>query len=227
MTAFILIAIALTAGAAALVVMPLIRNQARVVPPRAPGAEIETPPRALGAAITTGAVIAVAAAALYVTLSNWSWRTPAPPTSPEGMVAQLARRMERNPEDLNGWLMLGRSYTVLEQFPLAARAYQRADRLAGGKNVDAMIGLAESLALGDEKQLDGRAGRLIENAVALDPKSGKALYYGAALALRRGELALARQRFASLLALDPPANVRPLLEEQIAAIDRRLAPLPQ
>ena len=226
MTAFILIAIALTAGAAALVVIPLVRNQARVVPPRAPGAEIETPPRALGAAITTGAVIAAGAAALYVTLSDWSWRTPAPPMSPEGMVAQLARRMERNPEDLNGWLMLGRSYTVLEQFPLAARAYQRADRLAGGKNVDAMIGLAEALALGDEKQLDGRAGRLIENAVALDPKSGKALYYGAALALRRGELALARQRFASLLALDPPANVRPLLESQIAAIDRQLAQLP-
>jgi cytochrome c-type biogenesis protein CcmH len=215
MTAFILIAIALTACAAALVVIPLTRIRAD-----------DTPPRAPGVAIITGAVIAIGAAALYMTLSNWSWRAPVPPTTPEGMVAQLARRMERNPEDLNGWLMLGRSYTVLEQFSLAARAYQRADRLAGGKNVDAMIGLAEALALGDEKQLDGRAGRLIENAVALDPKSGKALYYGAALALRRGELALARQRFASLLVLDPPAKVKPLLEAQIAAIDRELAPLP-
>src|SRR5829696_4289552 len=135
MTAFILIAIALTACAAALVVIPLIRTQPRVAPPRTPDVEIETPPRAPGVAIITGAVIAIGAAALYVTLSNWSWRAPVPPTTPEGMVAQLARRMERNPEDLNGWLMLGRSYTVLEQFSLAARAYQRADRLARGKNV--------------------------------------------------------------------------------------------
>src|SRR5215212_7105538 len=100
MTAFILIAIALTACAAALVVIPLTRTRADEMPPRAPGV-----------AIVTGAVIAIGAAALYVTLSNWSWRAPVAPTTPEGMVAQLARRMERNPEDLNGWLMLGRSYT--------------------------------------------------------------------------------------------------------------------
>src|SRR5688572_14005242 len=56
-------------------------------------------------------------------------------------------------------------------------------------------------------------------------KSGAALFYGAAVALRRGDLPLARQRFAGLLELDPPpsADVRPIIEQQIAAIDERLA----
>ena len=210
MTEFILLAIALTACATALVVSPLVRRVAT-------GA-----PRAWAAAIVTSATIAAGAACLYVIFSNWSWRPPAPPTTPERMVAQLARRMERNPEDFNGWMMLGRSYTVLEQFPLAVRAYQRADRLAGGKSPDAMIGLAEALVLDDATQLAGRGGRLIEKAIALDPKSPKALYYGAAAALRRGDLALARRRFVSLLALDPPANVKPILQAQIDAIDREL-----
>jgi cytochrome c-type biogenesis protein CcmH len=168
-------------------------------------------------------VLIFGAAALYVAWSNWSWRAPDTSGTPQGMVSSLARRLEQNPNDLEGWIMLGRSYSVLEQYELAERAYQRADRLAGGKNADALVGMAEALALRDEKELDGRAGQYIERALQLDPKSGKAQFYGAAAALRRGELPLARERFTNLLALDPPANVKPILEQQIAAIDARLA----
>jgi len=119
--------------------------------------------------------------------------------------------------------MLGNSYVVLQQLPLAVRAYERADRLAGGQSAEALIGLAEALVLGDPAELDGRAGRLIERAVTMDPNSGKALFYGAAAALRHGALPLARERFTRLLALNPPAKVRPILEQQIAQIDRQLA----
>jgi cytochrome c-type biogenesis protein CcmH len=119
--------------------------------------------------------------------------------------------------------MLGRSYTVLQQYPLAVRAFQRADRLAGGRNADALIGQAEALALSDETELDRRAGRLVEQALALDPQSGKALFFGAAAALRRGELPVARERFAKLLSLNPPESIKPLLQKQIEAIDQRMA----
>jgi cytochrome c-type biogenesis protein CcmH len=139
------------------------------------------------------------------------------------MVARLARKLERDPNDVNGWLMLGRSYVVLEQFPLALRAFERADRLAGGKNAEALVGEAEALTMSDEKELDGRAGRIIERALALDPNSGKALFFGAAAAVRRGQLALGKERFQKLLSLNPPEQIRPILEQQIASIDQRLA----
>jgi cytochrome c-type biogenesis protein CcmH len=213
MITFVILAAALTVAGVALVAVPLLRTPSGISP--APWA----------AMLATG-VLVVGSGVLYVSWSTWSWHAASADDGPQTMVANLARKLERDPQDLNGWLMLGRSYTVLEQYPLAARAFQRADRLAGGKSVDALIGHAEALALGDETELDRRAGRLVEQALVLDPNSGKALFFGAAAALRRGELTLARDRFAKLLALNPPANVKPLLQQQIAAIDRKLAGSP-
>jgi cytochrome c-type biogenesis protein CcmH len=210
MSVFILLAVVLAIAAVLLIAVPLAKA----------GADTKPAPRAaLGAAL----VIVLGSAGCYVTWSNWNW-SPAPDGNlPQNMVARLSRQLERNPDDLQGWLMLGRSYVVLQQLPLAVRAFERADRLADGRNVDALVGLAEALALGDPAELDGRAGQLIERAIVLDPNSGKALFYGAAAALRHGALPLARERFKHLLALDPPAKVRPILEQEIASIDHELA----
>jgi cytochrome c-type biogenesis protein CcmH len=209
MIAFVLLAASLTVAGVAAVAIPLLRRSAA---PSAPWA-------ALGAT----AVLVIGPAALYVTWSNWPWRPAAAATTPQSMVARLARELEENPGNLEGWLMLGRSYIALQEYPLALRAFERADRLSDGKDAEALTGEAETLALTDESELDGRAGRLIERALVLAPDSGKALFFGAAVAQRRGELPLARTRFAKLLAMDPPANVRPIIEQQITAIDARLA----
>jgi cytochrome c-type biogenesis protein CcmH len=213
MTAFILLAAVLTLATVLLIAVPLIRG--------APAGE----PPASWAAIAATFIIVVGAGCAYLLSSNWNWKA-VEGNQPQDMVARLARRLEHNPNDLQGWLMLGQSYSVLQQFPLAIRAYERANALAGGKNADALIGLAEALTLADPGQLDGRAGRLIEEAIALAPDSGKALFYGAAAALRRGELPLARERFVRLLALNPPANVRPILQQEIDQIDKTLAGAP-
>jgi cytochrome c-type biogenesis protein CcmH len=210
MLIFMLLAGALTTAAVVLIAVPLIRHGAA------------KPAPASGAAIAAALVIVIGAALCYVLSSNWTWHV-VEGNQPQDMVARLARRLEHNPNDLQGWLMLGQSYEVLQQLPLAVRAYERADRLAGGKNVDALVGIAGALALIDPAELDGRAGRLIEQAIKMQPDSGKALFYGAAAALRRGELPLARERFAHLLTLNPPANVRPILQQEIDAIDKALA----
>jgi cytochrome c-type biogenesis protein CcmH len=211
MITFVLLAAVLTVAGVALVAVPLLRKK-----------PVEYSPAPWAALVAAG-VLAIGSTALYVRWTNWSWQAKAADGSPQTMVAHLARRLEQNPEDLNGWLMLGRSYTVLQQYQLAVRAFQRADRLAGGQNAEALIGQAEALTLGDETELDRRAGRLVEQALALDPESGKALFFGAAAAMRRGELSVARGRFAKLLSLNPPDNIKPLLQKQIEAIDQRLA----
>ncbi len=211
MTAFIVLAVALAAATVAVVAIPLLRRDSERGSP------------ASWSALVASAVIVFGGAVLYATWSTWSWSTPDAALTPQNMVANLARKLERNPNDLEGWMTLGRSYAVLELYPQSARAYQRANELAGGKSVPALVGEAESLAMMDENELDGRAGRMIEQAIALDPKDAKALFYGAAAALRRNDLPLARERFVAILSFDPPANVRPILQEQIAAIDQRLA----
>jgi cytochrome c-type biogenesis protein CcmH len=209
MLTFVVLAAALTVAGVLLVVVPLLR-------PAGAGAAPWT-------AMIAAGVLVIGSAVLYVSWSNWSWRAPPPADSPQRMVAQLARRLESDPNNLDGWLMLGRSYLVLQEFPLAYRAYERADHLSNGGNAEALTGEAEALAMNDRAELDGRAGRLIERALVIAPDSGKALFFGAAVAARRGDLPLARQRFARLLTMNPPDAVRPFLEQQIVAIDKELA----
>ena len=211
MIVFILFAALLAVICVAVVAVPLLRP--------APSRTAAAPWTALAAA----GVLIVGSVALYASWSNWSWSKSPGVASPEGMVERLVHQLNDHPDNLDGWLMLGRSYVALQEYPLAVRAYERADRVAGGRSPDALIGEAEALTLMDDTQLSGQAGQLIERALAIAPTSPQALFFGAAAALRRGELPLARTRFTKLLGLNPPAHIKAILEQEISGIDRQLA----
>jgi cytochrome c-type biogenesis protein CcmH len=212
MLTFVLIAGTLAACAAALLLLPLIKRRA------------DGRPVSAIAAVFVLLLLLLGAAGLYAGFSNYAWvDAPAVAETPAAMTAKLARRLADNPDNLDGWLQLGRSYQVLEQWPLATRAYQRADRLANGQNVEAILGLAESLFAQDQEALRGAAGHLFERALQLDPTSQKALFYSAFAALGRGELPVARERLARMLAQNPPPEIREILEKSIANIDGRAA----
>jgi cytochrome c-type biogenesis protein CcmH len=207
MSTFVIIAVLLGLAAAGFIAVPLLRKSA------------QSGPVAGWAAVVVTLVVLGGSALLYQSFSNWSWAPKADDGSPANMVGRLARRLEKNPDDLDGWLLLGRSYTQLEQFPMAVRAYQRADRLAGSRNVDALTGLAEALIMAKESDLDGRAGRLFEQALVLDPNSTKVLFYSAIAAMERNENAVALERFQRLLVGNPPPEVRQLIEGAIAKLN--------
>jgi len=207
MSGFIAIAGTLTLAALIALLFPLLRKR-------------EGMPEAWRSGGIAAVLIVISAAALYPLWSSFKWSEPEPAAdSPTAMVGRLARRLEKQPNDLDGWLLLGRSYSVIEQFPLAARAYQRADSLADGKNADAAIGLAEALVNSGRSDLSGRAGKLFEQALELDGNSIKALFYSALAASERNELPLAKQRFTRLLDGNPPPEVKRLIEEHIKALD--------
>ncbi len=207
MTNFVLVAIALTLAVVSLVAYPLVFRK-------------DAAPAAGMTALVFAVICAGGAGLLYPVWSKWNWSAPAAaPDSPVAMVGRLARKMEKEPDNLEGWLLLGRSYAVIEQYPSSARAYQRANVLANGKNPDALTGLAEALVLSEQSDLGGRAGRLFEDALALDPSSTKALFYSAIAALERGENPLARERFVKLLSGNPPPEVRRIIEEQVRRLD--------
>jgi cytochrome c-type biogenesis protein CcmH len=210
MIVFIVLAAALAAMCVALIAVPLLR----------PMSQADSAPWTT-AAVTC--LLVIGSAALYPTWSNWSWRKSPGIASPEGMVERLVHQLNDHPDDLAGWLLLGRSYVQLEEYPLAVRAFDRADRVAGGHNAEALIGEANALVLIDDSQLNGQAGQLIERALALEPTSPQALFFGAAAAMRRGDLPRARARFTRLLALNPPADVKAILQQEISGIDRQLA----
>src|SRR4051812_18184522 len=211
--AFILIAGSLAAGTIVLLLLPLLRRRS------------DAQPAAAAAAAAVLCAILLGGSYLYRQFSTFNWQASAPASAdtPAAMTAKLAQRLESQPDDLQGWLMLGRSYLALEQFPLAIRAYQRADRLANGTNAEAIIGVGESLVAENSAQLEGAAGRLFERALQIEPGNAKATFYSAFAALARGDLAKARQRFQQMLALNPPAEVRTIIEARVAAIDAQLS----
>jgi cytochrome c-type biogenesis protein CcmH len=180
-------------------------------------------PSARWTALACAAVLLLGSALLYAKLSIGPSGHPSS-ASPQTMVERLVRHLGRHPGDLDGWMMLGRSYVVLKEYPLALRAYQQADRVAGGKNADALLGEAETLILINGAEFLGHAGRLIERALVLAPHDPQALFFGAAAALHRGDLPLARARFNELLALNPPAPVKTLVEQELSSIDGKHSP---
>ena len=164
-------------------------------------------------------LLSASAVGLYRYSSVWTWPDDVMNADdPTTMVSRLARRLEREPNDVQGWLLLGRSHAALGQYPLAQRAYRRADRLENGQNAEALIGLAESMVLQADGMVDDRSGRIFEQALELEPNSEKALFFSAVAAQRRGDYPLAIERFEKMLTLGPPENIRAILQEQIVRL---------
>ncbi|HEX4242305.1 MAG TPA: hypothetical protein VHZ53_12915 [Steroidobacteraceae bacterium] len=205
MTAFIVTAAIMAAIAGAAVTWPLLRHRAH---------------RAQGALIAV--IVMAAAAGLYPLWSNWDWRAPAAdrPAGPDvaAMVAKLEQHLRDQPNDLKGWLMLGRSYLALERVDDAVHAYGRAHEL-DGNSAEAALGLGEALSLKAGAQITPQAGELFETAVRLEPRNPKALLYAGFAAAVRGDRALARERWETLKSFHPPDAVVRLLDARIAELD--------
>jgi len=210
-TAFVLIAGALVAGAAMLLLLPLLRRRQ------------DGRPAAAITAVIVLFLMSSGGAGLYAFFSNYKWGdAPSVADTPAAMTARKAKELARNPNDLEGWLLLGRSYAVLGQYPLSVRAFQRADRLADGKNIEALFGMGEAMLAQDRDEIGRGAGRLFEKALALDPDNPQAILYAAVAAEARGELPLARERFVRIQQLNLPPDARAEVDQRIAAIDQAL-----
>lgn len=140
-----------------------------------------------------------------------------PPPDVNAMVARLAARMERTPDDLQGWMMLGRSRVQLGEFDAAVDAWRQAYRLAPDDSTVA-ANLGEALVLVDPVALAGEGGELFERALDADPENPKALWYGGLGAERRGDLVLAAERWNRLLTLDPPPELVPVIRNRLEGL---------
>jgi len=179
--------------------------------------------RSRAAALAVAIVLPAAAIVIYLQASNWDWDAPPPApgvTAPDlqRIVDQLRERLANQPEDVEGWKLLGRSATVLGDYPLARDAFGEAYTRTQGRDADAVVGYAESLVLVDEREIDGHAGELFDQALALAPDNPRALWYGGIAAYRRGDMALARERWVELQDHDLPPELRQVLAEQLAEL---------
>ena len=132
------------------------------------------------------------------------------------MVASLAARLQQQPDDVDGWVMLGRSYMTLGNYSEAARAYDRAVQLESAQNAQTLVALGVALVEGNQRQITPRAVSMFENALAIEPNNPEALFWGGISAYQSGNPSLAADRWELLLGTNPPEQVRDVLQERIA-----------
>lgn len=92
----------------------------------------------------------------------------------EANVAALAKRLQSNPSDAQGWAMLARSYNSMEKYGEAAGAYAKATELTPN-NADLWAEYAFASAMAGGKSLQGKPMEFIERALKVDPENAKAL----------------------------------------------------
>jgi cytochrome c-type biogenesis protein CcmH len=109
---------------------------------------------------------------------------------------------------------------VLGDFAISREAFGKAYTLSQGQDVDAIVGYAESLVANDEREIDGHAAELFEQALVMAPDNTRALWYGGIIAFRRGDLALAQQRWIELQNHELPPDLRQVVAERLSEVAR-------
>jgi cytochrome c-type biogenesis protein CcmH len=123
----------------------------------------------------------------------------------EAMVERLALRMEQQPDDVEGWTMLGRSYQVLGRYPDAAKAFARAAARAPD-DPQLLADLADALAMSAGQSMQGEPEKLVQRALKIDPNNMKALALAGTAAFERADYAGAAALWERMLAHVPPAS---------------------
>jgi cytochrome c-type biogenesis protein CcmH len=113
-------------------------------------------------------------------------------------VGKLSERLKQNPNDGQGWLMLARSYMMMERYSEAAGAYEHATTL-NASDAGLWADYAEALALSNGQSLAGKPTDALNRALQLDPRNQKALDLAGSAAFQSGDYQKAMNYWQQLL----------------------------
>lgn len=134
------------------------------------------------------------------------------------MVGKLEARLQKQPDDSEGWYMLARSYGFLKRYDQAAQAYGKVLALVGEQDPQLLTDFAEALALSNQGQFAGQPRILLKAALELEPTHQQALWLSGFAAMQKQDYQVAIdywQRF--LVQLSPEeVETRQMLEKYIA-----------
>lgn len=108
--------------------------------------------------------------------------TPAPKAAAsaqpdiDSMISGLEAKLKANPNDAEGWRMLGWSFFETGRFAEAATAYRRATQLKPD-NADYWSSLGEALVLAGSGDVPKDASAAFKKALAIDAKDPRARYF--------------------------------------------------
>jgi cytochrome c-type biogenesis protein CcmH len=153
-------------------------------------------------------LLPLGAAGLYAVLGTPAALDPMAVREPtredvEKMVADLAARMEKNPSDTKGWVVLARSYRAMNRLPEAENAFNKiGDTLY--QNATLLAEYGDVLATRAMGNFDGKPMEIVERALKLEPENPMALSLAATAAYNRNDFAEAIAYWEQLQKIVPP-----------------------
>jgi cytochrome c-type biogenesis protein CcmH len=167
----------------------------------------------------TTLVVPLLAVSLYLWLGNTKALLPQPAMEQMPMGAaddgghanissvleNLTARLREQPDDVEGWLMLGRTYAMMQRFNEAKDAYEKVLALSPD-NPEFITDYADIVAMTNNGSLLGQPLELINKALRLDPGNPKALALAGTAEFEQKKYKEAAAYWEKLLALIPASE---------------------
>jgi cytochrome c-type biogenesis protein CcmH len=183
--------------------------EARLLEDVAAGDAASAAPARRGSVWALGAAVPLLAVAVYVATGDPGAMAPSQQVPDaaqvEAMVGRLAAKMREHPEDVDGWKLLGRSYTVMGRYREAVEAYAKAAERAP-RDAQLLADFADALAMAHGQSLQGEPEKLVARALEIEPKNLKALALAGTAAYERSDYANAAAIWSRMLPLVPEGS---------------------
>ena len=171
-------------------------------------------------AVAVALIIPVAAAALYWRIGTPDALSPSavakqnadPPTREQidAMITQIKQRLEKEPNNVEGWAILARTHYTMGNFQEAANAYAKLSTLLPN-DADMLADYADALAMSQGRSFAGKPLELVRQALQIDPTQWKALAMSGSEAFDRKDYSAAAdywQRLQDAAPADSPIRQR-------------------
>ena len=122
---------------------------------------------------------------------------PHPDMSLETVTAGLEKKLEAAPDDVNGWILLGRSYAALRNFDRAKEIFRQTIQ-KWPDNGDVKVGFAETLMAGSDGRITDEAKQMFQEALTDDPANIRARFNLALFDFQNGAAEQARDAWVKL-----------------------------
>jgi len=133
----------------------------------------------------------------------------------EALIEQLKQKMEQNPNDGVGWVLLARSYVGMGRNAEAVQVFERAVALIPN-DAQLLADYADILGVVHGRKLEGKPEVLIQQALKIDPRNVKALMLSGTVAFNRKDFARAVKDWEQARANLPP-DIDPEMTQQLMA----------
>ena len=121
----------------------------------------------------------------------------------EAALEELEQRLTKFPENPDGWLQLGRSYSEMKRYGDATRAYAKLVELVPNE-AQLWTDYADAYAMNNGQTLMGEPTKFLNKALALDANNTTALALSGSADMERGDYVSAITHWQKLIALLPP-----------------------